>query len=393
MPRKISAHYIFPGNANPLKLGIVVIDDDGMILDLIDTSGKLPETEKLEFFNGIITPGFINAHTHLELSHLKGRIKPHTGLSGFIKAIGQLRNDDISEKSLLDADRLMRENGTVAAGDISNSALSFPIKCKSKIKYHTFIEIFGFQDKIAREKMELGITLFEKLKDYSLEGSITPHAPYSMSESLWQMISDYDTEKGLIWSVHNQESDEENQLFRDKTGEIATFLSLIAHEFADWQAKGMTSLQYCRKFYENISKTLLIHNTFTSSSDLACIANLKDKIVLVLCPNANLYIENQLPDIRSISTSGFVIALGTDSLASNTTLSILSEMKTIQQYFPEIKLQNLIDWATINGAMALGFESIIGTIQKGKKPGLNLITDVNFHKMQLTSQSEVKVLV
>jgi cytosine/adenosine deaminase-related metal-dependent hydrolase len=120
---------------------------------------------------------------------------------------------------------------------------------------------------------------------------------------------------------------------------------------------------------------------------------MQDKVVLVLCPNANLYIENKLPDIELFAASGFSIALGTDSLASNTTLSILEEMKTIQLHFPKIRLNDLITWGTINGAKALGFNKLKGTIEIGKKPGLNLISGIDFREMKLTLQSEVKVLL
>jgi cytosine/adenosine deaminase-related metal-dependent hydrolase len=392
MIRKISAHYIFPADASPLKLGIVVINDQGDIIDLIDTRGKLHETSDLEFYNGIITPGFVNAHTHLELSHLKEKIDKQTGLINFIKTIGSLRNFDGSLAAMQKANAEMIQYGTVAAADISNTSDSFQIKSISKIKYFTFIEIFGVQDSIAKEKLKLGIELWEKLKTLHLLGSITPHAPYSMSDSLWHMLMDYSKQQGMVWSVHNQESPGENQLYIDKTGEFADFMHRISDEFPNWQAKGVTSLNHCRHYYKQISKVLLVHNTFTSPGDLESINDLKDKVVFVLCPNANLYIENHLPDIELLRNSGHRIALGTDSLASNMKLSVLEEMKTIQRHFPKISLQELVDWGTINGAKALGFDDCLGSLQKGKKPGLNLITNINFEEMKLTSQSEVKVL-
>ena len=393
MQRKVSAHYIFPGGRSPIKRGIVVVDENGEITDLIDNGGNLPESEKLEFYDGIITAGFINTHTHLELSHLKGEIDRQTGLVGFIRNIGQLRNHFDQNKSIIDADLLMQENGIVAAGDISNTDTSFSVKAKSKIDYYTFIEIFGIQDNIAEERLDFGIELLEKLKTFHLPGSVTPHAPYSMSGLLWKLLSDFSIEHKLNWSVHNQESNEENLLFLDKTGKIAEFLASISGEFANWEEKGLSSLQYCRGFYQNIPRLLLVHNTFTSTADLVSIADLHEKTTIVLCPNANLYIENRLPDIEMLSKSCFPISLGTDSLASNSTLSILEEMKTIQQHYPTISLTDLINWGTINGANALGFEDRLGSIEKGKKPGLNLITNVNFREMKLTSQSEVKVLV
>jgi len=393
MLRKISAHYIFPGKGNPLKKGVVVVNSEGEIIDLIDTQGNLQESEKLEFYNGIIAPGFVNAHTHLELSHLKGKINQHTGLAGFIRNIGQLRHPEISKEAIIDADSRMQSNGIVAAGDISNSGITFLYKAKSKIRYYTFIEIFGIQNHIARERMNFGAGLLEMLKTYQLAGTLVPHAPYSISNTLWQLLSQFTAENGLKWSIHNQESDEENQLFLNKTGKISNFLAAISDEFDGWEAPGITSLKYCKRFYKNIPFTLLVHNTFISASDLDAISDLKDKICLVLCPKANLYIENVLPDIEMLSKSGFRISLGTDSLASNTDLSILEEMKVIQQYFPAIPLKTLLEWGTINGALALDFENELGSIEINKKPGLNLLTNINFNEMKLTSHSEVKVLI
>lgn len=393
MHRKISAHYVFPGYGKPLKQGVVVVADDGTIIDLFDTGGCLEESEKLEFYDGIITPGFINSHAHIELSHLKGRIPQHTGLPGFLAGIGQLRDNQVSELSMTEADRYMQHGGIVAVGDISNSNRSFAIKAASKIKYHTFVEIFGIQEQIAEARMNAGMALYQELKSLQLPASLTPHAPYSMSESLWQLLLNFAKEQHLTWSVHNQECEDENLLFLSKSGSMVDFLSFISSEFEAWQAKGTSSLEYCRRYYEQVPKTLLIHNTFTSKSDLEPLSESRSKITLVLCPNANLYIENRLPDIEMLANSGFAIALGTDSLASNSRLSVLEEMKTIQHHFPGTGLTDLITWGTLNGARALGMDNQLGSIEKGRKPGLNLITDINFPEMKLTSQSEVKVLL
>jgi Cytosine deaminase and related metal-dependent hydrolases len=393
MHRKISAHYIYPGYGKPLKQSVVVVSDDGTIIDLLDTGGHLEESEKLEFYDGIITPGFVNAHAHLELSHLKGRIPQHTGLPGFLAAIGQLRDNLVSEASIIEADRCMQQQGIVAVGDISNADGSFAVKVSSKIKYHTFVEIFGIQDRIAEMKMNSGKVLYRQLKALNLPASLTPHAPYSMSDALWQLLLDFAIEHNLIWSVHNQECEDENLLFINKSGKMVDFLSFISNEFEAWQAKETTSLEYCRRYYELVPNTLLVHNTFTSKSDLESLLGSGNKITLVLCPNANLYIENKLPDVEMFAGSGFAIALGTDSLASNTRLSVLEEMKTIQHHFQSVELNDLIAWGTLNGARALRMDNALGSIEKGKKPGLNLITDINFREMKLTSQSEVKVLL
>jgi aminodeoxyfutalosine deaminase len=392
LSRKLSAHYIFPGDSRPLKHGIVELDEQGVILDVIDTGGILRESERLEFFDGIITPGFINAHTHLELAHLRGQIPEHTGLIGFIQGVGSLKGLQPLYDELKRADLLMRQNGIVGVGDISNNHHSFRIKAESDIRYHTFIEVFGIQNSIADDKFNMGTELLSQLDDGKLVGSVSPHAPYSMSEKLWSLLMNYASQRNDLWSVHNQETEDENLLFMDKTGRFPGFFSFFTDEMEQWKAKGMTSLQYCLQYYQDLRKVLLVHNTFTSKSDLDAIGDKLSKFIFVLCPNANLYIEDSLPDVVLLQKAGATIAIGTDSLASNKTLSVLEEMKTLQANFSALSLETLVRWATINGAQALGFDADMGSIAAGKKPGLNLVSNIDFRQMKLTSHSEIKVL-
>lgn len=393
MSRKITAHYIFPANHAPLKRGIVVLNDEGIVKELIDTGGELRESERLEHFDGIITPGFVNAHTHLELSHLKGQIPAHTGLPDFIRHVGRLRGTQISDKAFVDAENEMLRNGIVAAGDISNTAESFALKQHSKLAWFTFIELLGIDNEKAAATMAQGRFLLEKLQQAGLHGSISPHAPYSISDKLLEELTNYSRSANLIWSVHNQECEAEQLLFNDKSGELANFLSQISPAFGLWKPRGCSSLTHFAEFYKQITQTLLVHNTFTTATDLESLTGFFHKIVLVLCPNANLYIENRLPDVEMLRKSGISIAIGTDSLASNHKLSVLEEMKTLQNSFKSIPLHELVNWATINGAKALGFDKTLGSICVGKKPGLNLISNIDFQKMQLTSASKVTVIV
>jgi len=140
---------------------------------------------------------------------------------------------------------------------------------------------------------------------------------------------------------------------------------------------------------------LLVHNTFTEKSDLGELRKNRplENTWFALCPNSNLYIENQLPPIPLFQKEGLNICLGTDSLASNHQLSILAEMITIQQNFHEIELTELLTWATLNGAEALGINKDFGSFETGKKPGINLITGIDFKNMKLTKSSKVKRLI
>jgi aminodeoxyfutalosine deaminase len=140
---------------------------------------------------------------------------------------------------------------------------------------------------------------------------------------------------------------------------------------------------------------LLVHNTFTKKEDLEELKKIHsaENTFLVLCPNSNLYIENQLPPVSLFREEELNICLGTDSLASNHELSVLSELITLQLYFPELKLFDLLQWATLNGAKALQVDDTFGSFEAGKKPGVNLISGIDFKMMKLTKQSKVKRLI
>ena len=194
--RKIAATYVFTGDQPPIKNGIVTLDDKGTILN-ISQHENLTESQNLEFYSGILVPGFVNAHCHLELSHLKGKIGEKTGIGGFVGQINLLRNQEISdvEKAMQTADRLMWAAGIAATGDISNSLLSIDTKKKSRIFYHTFIESFGFHPSRAERAFDLAVSLENEFSENGLACSVVPHSPYSVSQPLFEKIKKHVAEK------------------------------------------------------------------------------------------------------------------------------------------------------------------------------------------------------
>ena len=136
---------------------------------------------------------------------------------------------------------------------------------------------------------------------------------------------------------------------------------------------------------------LLVHNTYTSLEEIKNAIRTRDNLYWCFCPNANLYIENNTPDFHLFNSVDCNIVIGTDSLASNRSLSVLGELKTITGR-GEIPLHTLLKWATINGAKFLGLDEKLGSFEKGKKPGVNLIQEVDFQNMKLTKASTVKRL-
>ena len=396
--RKISADYIFPVSSPPIKNGIVIVQDDGKIIDVTSPpTSLLQERGEIEKYSGVIIPGFVNTHCHLELSYLKDKMPKGKGLDEFVTEVENIRRKFSEEEilnALVKAEDEMIKNGIVAVGDISNSDFSFHQKAKGKLKYHTFIEVLGFHPDRAEKAFQTGKQLQSKVQHPT---SIVPHSPYAASEKLLQLINDEAGNSNGILSFHNQESEEENLLFQNKSGKILKRFEKWGIDASFFQPAKTNSLQFILPKLNKAKNILLVHNTYTSREDISWlksnIQHLTSNIFFCLCPNANLYIENRLPDIELFMNEGVKITIGTDSLASNDSLSVLDELKTISKHFPKIPFETLIIWATKNGAEFFGFEKELGTIEKGKKPGLNLITGIDLEKMKLSEKVAVRGLV
>lgn len=376
--RKVTADSIYPVNQAPIEDGVVVLDEQGTVLDITDRS--VHESASLERYNGVIVPGFVNTHCHLELSHMKGVAPTGTGLLPFLNTVVSQR--EVSMEEILDAidraDQAMWEAGIVAVGDICNKLDTQVTKSKSPIRYYSFVEMFDFMlDQNATTSFEQYKAVFEKQStDNGNKKSAVPHAPYTVSKTLFQLINGLNTDIGTV-SIHNQETAHENNYFLTKSGGFLDFFKGFNVPVDNFNATGKTSIHYAIENMDAKHKTLFVHNTMTQKSDIEAANQWSDQVFWVTCPNANLYIENRLPNYQLFLDKNAQMTIGTDSLTSNWQLSVLEEMKTIRKYQSYVPFDTLLQWATKNGATALGYESEIGTIEVGKTPGINLLSDIN----------------
>jgi cytosine/adenosine deaminase-related metal-dependent hydrolase len=390
MAKFYSADYILPATSEPLKNGVIAVDDDGLILDLFAEDSVEIKDVSINKLAGIITPGFINSHCHLELSYLQNKIPEKEGLIPFIKNVVKLRKTTpVSQKAIEEADAMMWENGIVAVADISNTIESKKVKEKSALYYYTFIELLSFEPDKAKDVFREGTELLEEFAP--LHASIVPHAPYSATKELFRFIGKFCGESGSPLTIHNQESEDENKLYRYKTGDFLKFYKDLNINVDFFKPQARNSIQSIIPLIPAAQRTMLVHNTYTSLKDIYFILRSGRAVTWCFCPNANLYIENRLPKVEMFQYHDFNITLGTDSLASNKSLCILSELKTLHSNFPSLALTETISWATINGAKFLGIDDTFGSIDKGKKPGLNLITSTN--GLKLTPESSVQKLI
>jgi cytosine/adenosine deaminase-related metal-dependent hydrolase len=373
MYQKFQATQLFTGTELLQDQVVLITTKDGTVEAIL---GIEDAGEDIQSFEGILTPGFVNAHCHLELSHMKGMIPAHTGLQEFVKQIVSLRQVEpaLIQDAIVAAENEMYANGMVAVGDISNTLDTLALKAKHNLAYYTFVELYDLDPTRAPEKLKAGLAIQNTFEQNCIRASLVPHAPYSVTSSLWKLLSDHFGAHTI--SMHNQETPDENEFFKTKTGSFLGMYERTKVSLDFFEPTGLSSLQSVLPIFKNATTSILVHNSFTSAEDIATVKKQMPNTFWCLCPNANQYIEQTMPPIDLLRRGGANIIVGTDSYASNWSLNILDELKTIQKHNPHIALEEMLGWATLNGARALQMDKHLGSFETGKKPGVVLIENL-----------------
>jgi len=370
--RKFKADYLFTGEGFAPADSVLVTTGEGRVQDVVPAAVA---GEDVEYYQGVLCPGFINCHCHLELSHMRGSIPEGTGLVEFLSTVirgrGAVRPLDTGDQrdpireAIAAGEQEMLDNGIVAVGDICNTADTLEQKRKGRLCYHNFIETIGFVEGGAGMRFDHSLRVLAELGS----GSIVPHAPYSVSPALFGLIAGH--AKGGILTIHNQEDEGENEFLLTGKGKFLQLYAALGLDVSFFRGTGKRSLQSWLGYFAPSQPVIAVHNVATREEDWRMAEG--RALTFCLCPNANIYISGELPDVEGLVRSGFPIVVGTDSLASNHGLSILEELKTLERAFPELRAGQLLQWATLNGARALGMEAGLGTFAPGKQPGVVLI--------------------
>jgi len=388
---KIKSDCLFPISDPPIPDGVVILSDDGVIIEVINPTEIDYAIEDVQYYSGIICPGFINTHCHLELSYLKNKIDPDKGLNDFIIQLKSFSDSDkdFMLQSIAEMDELMFRQGVSAVADISNTVISIDVKVKSKIHYYNFIELFGSDPNYSDLIFNNGKKILNEFVAVKGENntSITPHSLYAVSDILLQNISLQAEQHNTLFSLHHLESLEEKDFFFSKSGTVVERMKLYNVDISNFNASGKSSLETLCHYLPLNSNTLLVHNIYANSHDIKFAMNHIKNLWWCLCPNSNLFIEKKLPDLNLFIKNNCRLTIGTDSLASNNALSILNELITLQKNF-KISTQELLKIATLNGAEFMRIVNSFGSISKNKKPGLVLIKNINPENFFFTEKSE-----
>ena len=389
MYQKFQATQIFTGTELLEDQLVLITTKDGAIEAIVGIEDAGDDIQSLE---GIITPGFVNAHCHLELSHLKNVVPAHTGLQEFVKQIVALRKVDehIIADAIEKAEDEMFQNGIVAVGDICNTLDTLDQKIKHRIAYYSFVELYDLDPTRAHDKIIAGLAIQNTFQENCIRASLVPHAPYSVSYNLLKLLTEH-FESHTI-TMHNQETKDENDFFQTKTGSFLGMYERTKVSLDFFEATGLSSVRSVLPYFKNAHRSILVHNSFTSVEDIQAVQKEMPNSFWCICANANQYIEQTMPPIELLRSQKVNIVMGTDSYASNWSLNMLDEIRTIQNHLPQIPLEELLGWATINGAKALQMDKGLGSFEKGKKPGIVLIEGLSKENKIIESTSSRRII-
>lgn len=369
---RYTAQTVYTLAGEPIRNGYVDVAPDGTILSVGKADGPVEE--------GIICPGFVNAHCHVELSYMKGLFRKGTGMAGFIDQINELRDTSSMEDKLLalkDAMDSMWASGVQAMADISNCADSFEIKASHPMYTRSFLEVFGANPAECDEVMAYVTDLQAKAEAMGLDAAPTPHACYTMSPELVTASSAAGLRSGFL-SFHSEESEEEEEMMRYGRGPM--WDNRVCNGIPTPPVTGTSSLEY---FLQRVTaavpapvqgNVLLVHECCLTPEGAARAREVLAHPYLAVCPLSNLFIHNTLPPITVMRESGIPICIGTDSLSSNDQLSMIDEIMCLKRAF-DVPMQELLTWACLNGARFLGKADVLGSLEPGKKPGVVRIVD------------------
>jgi len=390
--KRFSAQFIYTNSGAPLKRGVISVDDDGTILGIENRDGSLIESQSVRFYNGIIIPGFVNCHNHLELSHLKGFIAEGGGLGDFIMQIRSIRKKELPDikTAAVIADKEMYRDGIQLCADICNTSDTFKIKSESKIRYINLIEAFGIDPSKATKRYNEILKVAKVAEKSGLQWSLVPHSVYSVSLPLFRLLKEK-TKTSRVTSIHFMESEGETLFLSEHSGPLRDSYEQ-AGLFPDKPDLPADHIVAVINEMTSSGNLILVHNTFAGRNEIREVRKRKNTY-WCLCPNSNMYIEKRVPPADLLKSEGCEIVIGTDSLASNKKPDLLSELKTLQNNFPSIALEELIRWATINGARALGEDQNFGKIEPGMKPGLLLLNNVDLINFKLLPETSVTRLI
>jgi cytosine/adenosine deaminase-related metal-dependent hydrolase len=375
--RGIAASFVLTGDVGdaPIERGAVVLDASECLVAVGSADALRVEYARArwEQQSAVLLPGLVNAHTHLELSALRGLVPGGRGFGPWVDRLVQERERVQPEQDEEAIDAAISEllaAGTAAVGEVSNTLAAVPKLADAPLIGRVFHEVFGLRKDSGEVMLGLAEQRRSQITDWPqrLSYAPAPHTPYTMHPHILGEVLRRARALGERTSLHVAEHAAERAFLRDGSGPFAEFLAARGSTAHDWQPPGRDSVRHAEALGAIAPDVLCVHLTDARPDEIALVARAHAPVVV--CPRSNLHIEVRLPPLLDLLAAGIRPGLGTDSLASCASLDVLEDARALAERFPSVAARMLIAMATSFGADALGFGARVGRLAPGRAPGV-----------------------
>jgi aminodeoxyfutalosine deaminase len=367
----IRARWIFPVAGPPVSGGAVEVGADGRVIAV----HRQPPAKTHDLGDVALIPGLVNAHTHLEFSDLTEPLQPAKPFADWLRALlAYRRSRGNAERAIGTGLAESRRRGTIAVGDIDTRGTPTQYSVADSIQVVAFRELLGLDAATVALQLGTGAEFLDHSRGRELPEVIrglSPHAPYSVHPRLLEGAISLAARSRCPVAIHLAETRAELECLASGTGELVDLLK----EAGIWQGSlypsGTRPLDILRRL-EALPRVVIAHGNYLADDELEFLAH-RGNFAVAYCPRTHAFFGHVNHPWRRLSQAGGVVAIGTDGRCSNPDLSIWHELQFLRSNFPESAAAELLRMGTINGAIALGLESRLGTIEPGKSPGLAVI--------------------
>ena len=366
------ADWILPICDPPIRDGWVTVTGDE-----ITSVGDDAKPDAHDLGRAVILPALVNAHTHLELSYLKGRVPPGSSFVPWARTLMALRRTypDPSDPEILQAARAAiaaaRAAGTGLIGDVSNTLVTVPLLREAGMPAQVFHELLGFSepDPFARVQAAAAANHAAGEDQRDVRIALAAHAPYSVSPDLFRAIrASVDEHAAPVTTVHLGESAEELEFLKSGSGPFRTLLEDFGVWVPEWEPPAASPVSYLSELGFLDRCVLAVHGVQFDGEDLTRLSALG--VTIASCPRSNVHVGVGSPPLEAFYAMDVSVAFGTDSLASVADLNLFAELKEARRIAPRVPARQLLQSATLTGARALGFGGQFGSIEPGKRASL-----------------------